>query len=181
MSTYAFRRVTRDDFPLLAHWLTQPHVHRWWFHESSPEAVERDFGPGVDGREPGEDLIALRDGDPLGLVQRARWGDYPEDLEEIAPVLAVPPDAVELDYLIGELGDTGRGLGPAVIRAAVADTWTVYPAAPCIVVPVVAANRPSWRALEHAGFHRVAEGDLEPENPVDDPWHVVYRLDRPPT
>lgn len=48
-----------------------------------------------------------------------------------------------------------------------------------IVVPIVAGNRASWRALEKAGFVRIAEGDLLPDNPVDPPAHVVYRLDRP--
>jgi aminoglycoside 6'-N-acetyltransferase len=36
-----------------------------------------------------------------------------------------------------------------------------------IVVPIVAGNRASWRALEKAGFVRIAEGDLAPDNPVD--------------
>jgi aminoglycoside 6'-N-acetyltransferase len=44
---FTFRRVTRDDFGLLASWLAQSYVHEWWAHEYSPEAVERDFGPGV--------------------------------------------------------------------------------------------------------------------------------------
>ena len=48
-----FRRLTRDDFGLLARWLAEPHVHRWWFHD--PAAVERDFGPVADGTEPAED------------------------------------------------------------------------------------------------------------------------------
>jgi aminoglycoside 6'-N-acetyltransferase len=44
---------------------------------------------------------------------------------------------------------------------------------------VVAANTASWRALEKAGFRRVASGDLPPDNPVDDPLHHVLRIDRP--
>jgi aminoglycoside 6'-N-acetyltransferase len=33
--------------------------------------------------------------------------------------------------------------------------------------------------LEKAGFRLVGEAELEPDNPVDDRRHVVYRLDRP--
>ena len=46
------------------------------------------------------------------------------------------------------------------------------------LVPVHADNRASWRALERAGFTRVAEGDLEPDNPQDTRDHVVYRRRR---
>lgn len=43
----------------------------------------------------------------------------------------------------------------------------------------MAANTASWRALEKAGLRRIAEGLIEPDNPVDDPLHYVYRVDRP--
>ncbi len=56
--------------------------------------------------------------------------------------------------------------------------WDDYPDAPAIVVPVQADNRASWRALERAGFERIAEGELEPENPVDSWSHYIYRLAR---
>lgn len=180
-SPYQFRRLTRDDFPLLAHWLAQPHVVRWWHHESTPDAVERDFGPTVDGAEPSEDLLVLLEAEPIGLLQRSRYADYPEYLEELAAVTDVPPGAVTIDYLIGDLDRTHRGVGTELIRAAVADTWVAHPHAPAIIVPVVAANRPSWRALERAGFSRVAEGDLEPDNPIDEPLHYVYRVDVVPS
>ena len=59
-----------------------------------------------------------------------------------------------------------------------AEGWARYPAARDVVVPVAAGNVGSWRALERAGFTRVAEGPLTPDNPIDPPDHVVYRLSR---
>jgi aminoglycoside 6'-N-acetyltransferase len=174
-----FRRVGRHDFPLLAQWLAHPHVARWWCHDFSPEGVERDFGASADGTEPSEDWFALLHGRPVGLVQRCRVADYPEYAAEFAQHIEVPPGAVTLDYLVGEPDDTGRGLGTAMVRAMVERTWADYPDTPAIVVAVVAANRPSWRALEKAGFRRIASGDLTPDNPVDDPLHYIYRIDRP--
>ncbi|MFC7344152.1 GNAT family N-acetyltransferase [Saccharopolyspora griseoalba] len=174
----SWRRLAEPDFPLLRRWLQQPHVSRWWNHETSAEAVARDFGPAARGAEPAEDLLVLLDGEPVGLVQRCRYGDYPEHLAELAPILAVDVEAVSLDYLIGEPRWTGRGLGPRIIRAIVRATWTDYPAAPSVVVPVSVHNRASWRALEKAGFARVAEGELTPDNPVDDRRHYVYAVDR---
>lgn len=176
--TWSFRSVTRDDFDLLATWLVDPEVHRWWFQESTPAALERDFGPGVDGQEPGEDLIASLDGRPVGLVQRARVGDYPED-QEIFERIAGPvaAGAVQLDYLVGAAADRGRGTGPSMIDAIARDTFA-DPAVPCVLVAVVAANRRSWRCLEKAGFSIVGSGDADPDNPADPPLHHVLRRDR---
>lgn len=174
-----WRPVVERDFPLLADWLSRPHVHRYWHHDFSPEGVARDFGPGTRGEEAGEDLLVSVDGVPAALVQRSRIADYAEDFEELSAIVEVPPDAVTIDYLIADLANTGRGLGTAIIRAVVADTWRSYSAAPAIIVPVVAGNIGSWRALEKAGFHRIGEGDMEPDNPIDPPLHVVSRIDRP--
>lgn len=179
MGVVTFRRVTRADFPLLASWLAQPHVARWWNHDSTLEAVARDFGPAADGREPGEDHLALLDGEPIGLVQYSRFEDYPEYIEELAPVLTVPGHAVTIDYLIGDPALTGRGLGTAIISAFVASIWETNPEASCVIVPVSSANQASWRALLAAGFHLVARGELEPDNPIDDRRHEILRADRP--
>ncbi len=173
-----FRRVTRADFPLLASWLAQPHNRRWWNHETDPESIEKDFGAAADGREPGEDHLGLVDGVPVALFQRARWHDYPEYVQEITPILSVGPDAATIDYLIGDQTQTGRGLGPLLIAAYTEKLFVDMPDITEIVVPIVAANRRSWRAIERAGYTRVAEGDLEPDNPIDDPAHVVYRRRR---
>jgi aminoglycoside 6'-N-acetyltransferase len=173
-----FRAVTPADFPLLGAWLAQPYIARWWNHETSPEAVERDFGPTARGEEPAEDLLALLDARPFGLVQRQRLADYPEDLASFVALLPVPPNAMSIDYLIGDPAMVGVGMGARMIRAVVADTWTAHPAAECILVAVNAANTASWRALESAGLVRVGEVDMPPDNPVDNPLHVVHRIDR---
>jgi aminoglycoside 6'-N-acetyltransferase len=174
-----FRRLTASDFALLRGWLANPHVARWWNHDTSPEGVARDFGPAARREEPSEDLLALDDGRPFGLVQRSRLADYPEYLAEFASIVDVPAGALTIDYLIGEPDRAGRGLGTAMIRAVVARSWNDHPRAPAVLVAVVAANVASWRALEKAGFALVGEGPMEPDNPVDDPLHRVYRLDRP--
>ena len=63
--------------------------------------------------------------------------------------------------------------------ALVARTWADHPDAGEIVVPVVAGNAASWRALERAGFARIAAGELEPDNPIDPPGHFIYAIRRP--
>ncbi len=66
-----------------------------------------------------------------------------------------------------------------MVAAFARQSWTDLPESSCVVVPVNAANRASWRMLEKAGFTLVAEGELEPDNPIDDRGHLVWRLDRP--
>lgn len=173
-----FRRVVPADFPLLGEWLSHPHVARWWNHEYTPEAVERDFGPTARGEEPAEDLLAIENDVPFALAQRSKWIDYPEEIEPLRAFLEVPDDAMTLDYLIGELSDTARGRGTRMIEALVADTWNAHPSCATIIVPVAVGNRASLRALEKAGFGRIGEVELEPDNPIDPPLHYVYRLDR---
>ena len=175
----SWRRLRPGDFELLGQWLAEPHVARWWNHETDAAAVERDFGPTARGEEPAEDLLVEVDQRPVALVQRCRLHDYAEDFEPLAAVVDVPAGALTIDYLIGDPALTGEGLGPRIIAAIVEQAWGVYPDAPAIIVGVVAANRASWRALEKAGARRVGTGELEPDNPIDDPLHYIYRFDRP--
>lgn len=174
-----FRRVVEADFPLIAEWLSQPHVARWWNQEFTAEAVERDFGPVVRGEEPAEDLLAFEDDVPFAHVQRCRWSDYPEELDAVAQFVEMPDEATTIDYLIGDVAQTHKGRGTRLIAALVEDTWNAYPASNAIIVPVVAGNRASWRALERAGFRRVGEAQLAADNPIDPPLHYVQRIDRP--
>lgn len=115
----------------------------------------------------------LHSGRPFGLIQRYPVAAYPEYLEELAPIVDVPAGAISVDYLIGEPDLRGRGLGAAMIAAFVGTS----PGGD-VIVPVAVGNRASWRALERAGFERVAEGELEPDNPLDPPDHYVLRLRR---
>ncbi|GEK78789.1 GNAT family N-acetyltransferase [Agrococcus baldri] len=175
----SWRPLSSGDLPMLGGWLREPAVARWWHHEWSPAALERDFGPSVRGEEPGEDLVVALDGRPFGLVQRSRIHDYPEDLEGFTRLVEVPAGAVELDYLIGDPALRGRGLGSRMLAWAIERTWVELPDVPAVLVAVVAANTASWRMAERAGLRRIAEGPMEPDNPVDDPLHYVHRIDRP--
>ena len=88
---------------------------RWWNHETSAQAVERDFGPAVDGIEPGEVFVAHWDGRPAGLIQRYLLDDYPDYVSELSRVLPVPAGTLGMDYLVGEPGLLRRGLATAML------------------------------------------------------------------
>ena len=111
-------------------------------------SVEADYGPVVDGTEPAEVFVLLRDGEPFGLIQRFRLAAYPHHVEDLQPLLVVPPEAWNIEYFVGEQADTGRGLGSEMIRAFTAAIWSNAPDAISIIVPVQAGNVASWHALE---------------------------------
>ena len=175
------RPLRREDFPLLSRWLAEPLVARWWDDDSSLDAVEAQYGPSVDGTDPTALYLAEHEGRAFGFVQVYRFDDEPESLAELSTVCPVPPGALSVDYLIGEPDARGRGLGAAMIAAAVARGFADHPDAGELLVPVVAANEASWRALERAGGTKYAVGELEPDNPVDSRDHVVHRFLRTTT
>jgi len=75
---FSFRRLTRADFPLLAGWLAEPHVARWWNHDVDPEALERDFGASADGAEiypwAVAQFMSWSQSDPVSWKERMRNG-----------------------------------------------------------------------------------------------------------
>ena len=163
---------------MLAGWLEEPRVKRWWNHENADEALERDFGRSLDGDDETEVFVVEVAGTPIGLIQRYRIDSEPEYLEALRSVCTVPAAAPSIDYLIGDPTARGRGVGSAMISAFVADSWAAMPGSNEVLVPVAAGNAASWRALERAGFVRIATGPLTPDNPIDPPDHHVYLLRR---
>lgn len=145
LAPITWRPIVETDFPLLSDWLSRPHVHRYWHHDFTPEGVARDFGPGTRGEEAGEDLLVSLAGQQVALVQRSRIEDYAEDIQAFSAIVEVPARAVTIDYFVADPAQTGRGLGTAIIRAVVADTWSSYPECPAIIVPVVAFRCTSSR------------------------------------
>jgi aminoglycoside 6'-N-acetyltransferase len=172
------RPLRRADFPLVSRWLAEPPVARWWHDDPSPAAVEARYGPSVDGTDPTRVYLGVHDGTPFGLVQVYRFDDESESEAELAAVCPVPAGALSIDYLVGEPEARRRGLGAAMIAAAVARGFADHPGASDVLVPVVAANEASWRALRRAGGTWYAAGELTPDNPVDSRDHVVYRFGR---
>lgn len=177
--SHGFTPLSREHFGSLAAWLDEPLVARWWNHESSREAIERDFGAAIDRTEPTEVFLVSTTGRPFGLIQRYPIDAFPDYQRELSTVCPVRPATLSIDYLIGEPAMRGIGEGASMIAAFIAASWAAYPEAPAVLVPVCAGNLASWRAVERAGLRRIAEGELEPDNPRDPRDHYVYQIERP--
>jgi hypothetical protein len=88
--------------------------------------------------------------------------DYP-DWQRAVNVL----DAAGIDYLIGEVDLTGKGLGSRTIRYFTAAALERYPELEAVVAAPQQENVASWKALENAGYERFWGGQLDSDDPAD--------------
>ena len=170
----SFRPLTRADFPVLCLWIAAPHVAQWWREDPSPSAVERAYGPAVDGQDPTEMFVVALGGRDVGFVQRYLLDDHPD----WSAALGIT-DAAGIDYLLGETDVVGTGVGSAMVDAFTLSTLDRYPDTSCVAVAVQQANGRSWRALENGGYERIFAGILESPDPSDDGPSFVYVRRRP--
>lgn len=144
-----FRPLRRADFASLARWFSEPRVARWWNADASLEGIEAKYGPRVDGVDVSTAMWIVEIGGRAGgLAQHYRISDHP------AHDCAVGiENAVGVDFLLSE-AFAGRGLGPAVLSRLSDLALARMPEANCCVATPAQGNRPSWRALERAGYSR---------------------------
>ena len=144
-----FRAMTRADFPDVVRWQAQPHVARWWSDEAQDVAgAEAHYGPALDGTDPTRMWVVLADDRPVGMVQDYRIGDHPE-----WALLTARPDAVGIDYLVGEPDLVGTGFGTAMLRAFLTSVVAPgYPDAHEVFAAPDHRNTASLRVLDKLGF-----------------------------
>ena len=162
METISFRPLARADFPLVSRWLAAPHVARWWQRPADLASIEQAYGPSIDRTDPTEMFIIEADQTPIGLIKRYRLADYP-DWQRAVNVL----DAAGIDYLIGEVDLTGKGLGSRTIRYFTTAALERYPELEAVVAAPQQENVASWKALENAGYERFWGGQLDSDDPAD--------------
>jgi len=177
-SALSFRPIHRTDFPLLAQWMSTPHVQKWWREAFEATVLEARYGPVVDGTDRTECFVVELDDGPIGFVQRYLLDDNPEWRRSLL-VAGTPTTSAGIDYFIGVETLTGKGLGPVIIDRFLDSTWSRHPEITAVVVNVSAENRQSWRALEKAGFSRIWTGTLVSDDPSDEGLSHVYARHRP--
>ena len=147
----AFRAMTRADLADVVRWTTAPHVARWWDGQSDDvAAAERHYGPALDGRDPTRMWVVEVNGRSVGFVQDYLIGDHPE-----FAVLTAQPDAVGLDYAIGEIAWAGRGTGTRMLWQFLRDVLQpFYAEATRYFAAPDHRNGASLRVLDKLGFER---------------------------
>lgn len=149
-----FRPMREDDLPLVASWLSEEHVQRWWRDPSAPSRVEEKYLPRIRGAEPTEMFVILRADEPIGLIQRYLVGDHPDWVRSLSSSGQVFDQAAGIDYAIGRADLIGRGIGSTVVAWFSRALLESFPEVTDIVVTPQAANVASCRVLEKAGYER---------------------------
>ncbi len=158
-----------EDLPLVEHWLSSPHVARWYLAGSTLEQEIGDVRDSVEGRQPVHALVAVHGVSAIGWCQ---WYRCEVDPAWAADVGAGPDD-VGIDYAIGERALVGHGVGTQLVDDLVHLVRAQHPACAVLADPDE-RNTASRRVLEKNGFELVAVRSLRSE-PTDDPV-AIYRL-----
>ena len=110
--TFEFRPLTEEDLPLLAEWLSRPHLQEWWREgEITLERVREKYLPRIAGDDAAVPFIVHQEGLPIGYIQYYRaWVNpnwWPDD----------PGTGVYgIDQFIADEDRLNRGIGTGFIR-----------------------------------------------------------------
>lgn len=144
-----FRPLSRADLPAMLRWLSDPDVSRWYGEEErSLEALERHYGPGIDGTDPIDQYIIQIEGRDAGYIQAYVIDEHPDYARQIA----VEPGAVGIDLFIGDFAIRGRGWGVSVLRAFAGQIVFGTMRAPIAIIAPGPANERAIHVYAKAGF-----------------------------
>lgn len=147
----ALRAAGRGDLPDLVRWRQAPEILKWWAAEGEPteENVIAQYAPDIDGMTPTRMWIAEVNGRSVGFVQDYRIRDYPE-----YAMLTPDPEAIGVDYAIGEQQWLGRGVGTRILWDWLLRTHRRCPDVATYFSAPDHRNEPSLRMLDKLGFQR---------------------------
>jgi len=170
MPRLSFRQMRADDLRLLHEWLQREHVRTWWSKHKTYEDVVEHYLPAIEGRDPTDLFLILRDDRPIGFIQTYLVSDY----REYAALVQVGERVAGVDLFIADAELTGKGVGSEVLRTFTQEVvFSGETTIACVADPD-GRNIASIRAFEKAGFSVVREFF----DPTDAEMHALMRLDR---
>jgi aminoglycoside 6'-N-acetyltransferase len=138
---YSFRPFAKKDLPLLAKWLAEPHMAKWW-GDKDEELAE--IAGHIDSISV-EPFIAELNGKAIGYIQ-----SYDPHMEDSHPCQDQPFGTLGIDLSIGVPELIGKGHGPRMIEAFVAMLFEE--GCPRVIIDPDPDNKAAIRAYEKAGF-----------------------------
>ena len=149
MAEIRFRRLASEDLPRLYAWLGKPHVRKWYAPQPGSYAeVVAKYGPRTEDDNPVKAFIVAVGDEELAYVQTYAIEDFPEYEQS----LGARKGTLGMDLFIGEELETGRGLGPRIIRRFVDEVvFGTYGALTCVAGPHEGDTH-AIRAFGKAGF-----------------------------
>lgn len=145
----ALRPMTRADLRDVVRWRRQPHVAKWFDtgSASTDAEIEARYLPRITGDQPTRMFVVEAHGRSVGMLQDYLISDHPE-----FAVLTPDPEAVGVDYLIGEPAWLRRGIGTAMLRRWFEVARTGYPDAIAFFAAPDHRNVASRNLLLRVGF-----------------------------
>jgi len=141
--------ITDNDIPRIENWLKKDYVIKWFENAGAWLDEIR----GRDGKFSFiKHFIALCDETPIGFCQYYECAGAKEEAYSSYPLAG----SYSLDYLIGEEGFLGKGLGKAIIRLLIEEIFS-QPNAERVLAKPEEDNNASRSALLSAGFIYDAE------------------------
>ena len=145
---FSVRPMTPGDFPDVLRWVNEHHVARWWDDHRSLEQVTAYYGAAVRGDDPTRMWVWEVNGRSVGFAQDYRISDHPD-----YALLTSRPDAIGVDYALGEPAFVGRGLGTSLLWVFLRDiVWAAYAGASQFFAAPDHRNAASLRVLAKLGF-----------------------------
>jgi RimJ/RimL family protein N-acetyltransferase len=143
-----FAALASRHIPLLHRWLNQGEALKWYGRRPQSEADLR-LRYLVDKPRSGTHAYVIRrDAEPIGYLQHYRLADYPE----YARLIGAAPGDHGLDLFIGRDDLLGRGLGTAIVTAALDQLIFSQPAAQRCLVGPSPENERAIRCYARCGF-----------------------------
>jgi aminoglycoside 6'-N-acetyltransferase len=139
---YCFRPFTKKDLSLMARWLAEPHVAKWWGGEAQNSLKEIEDHIDSISVEP---FIVELNRTPIAYIQ-----SYDPHMEDGHPYQDQPFGTLGIDLSIGDPALIGKGHGPRLIDAFVAILFEE--GCPRVVIDPDPSNKAAIRAYEKAGF-----------------------------
>lgn len=158
MSDYAFRPMTRADYPRFKDWLAQPHIDGWWAEGGTElRLIEQDMGKPEDAPDHVDMRIVEHSGHPFAYIQ-----DYNAHAFGAPHYAGQPDGARAIDTLLGDPAFLGQGHGSGYIAARLSELRRTHPV---ILTDPDPANTRAIAAYTRAGFRPLArtpceDGDL---------------------
>jgi RimJ/RimL family protein N-acetyltransferase len=145
---FSVRPMTPGDFHDVSRWVNEPHVARWWDEHRSLEQVAAYYGAALRGEDPTRMWVWEVNGRSVGFAQDYRISDHPD-----YALLSARPDAIGIDYAVGEPAFVGRGLGTSLLWVFLRDiVWPAYPDVAEFFAAPDHRNAGSLRVLAKLGF-----------------------------
>jgi RimJ/RimL family protein N-acetyltransferase len=151
---FDLRPASAADASVVAAWMVQPHIFRWWEQDWSEEKWAQTISEQVAGEHTIPCMISA-DGEDFGYVEL-----YRVRLDRLAEYYAWEEHDWGLHIAIGDTARLGRGLGRRLLRSLADALLRADTRCDRIVAEPDITNHPSIRAFTAAGFVTQAELQL---------------------